>query len=147
MGSSDVFFIALVAFLVLSLVTWAISRATVKEPTIPVPRPTLDADTIRRVTDLVAADKRIEAIKLLRQQTGLGLRDSKEWVDSWDARSAAAGAPTSAAAVADPAVLDELAIGTRAVRSASGDIHAVKFVREQTGWGLKDAKDYVDRLG
>jgi hypothetical protein len=27
-----------------------------------------------------------------------------------------------------------------------GKIQAIKWIREQTGWGLKEAKDYVDRI-
>jgi ribosomal protein L7/L12 len=32
---------------------------------------------------LVAADQKISAIKLLREATGLGLKDSKDAVDAW----------------------------------------------------------------
>jgi large subunit ribosomal protein L7/L12 len=34
----------------------------------------------------------------------------------------------------------------RALKSRGRVIPAVKLVREQTGWGLKEAKDYVDGL-
>ncbi|WP_443093864.1 ribosomal protein L7/L12 [Oceanobacillus sojae] len=30
------------------------------------------------------------------------------------------------------------------LQSGSGPIKATKYVREQTGWGLKEAKDFVD---
>ncbi|WP_152656793.1 ribosomal protein L7/L12 [Oceanobacillus sp. CFH 90083] len=30
------------------------------------------------------------------------------------------------------------------LQSGIGDIKAVKYVREQTGFGLKEAKDFVD---
>jgi ribosomal protein L7/L12 len=46
----------------------------------------------------------------------------------------------------DPVALEELADGMRDVRTASGDVAAIKYVRQQTGWGLLEAKTYVDRL-
>jgi hypothetical protein len=46
----------------------------------------------------------------------------------------------------DPAALDELDDGARAVRETSGDRAAAKYVRRQTGWAGVSAKKYVDRL-
>ena len=46
----------------------------------------------------------------------------------------------------DPAALAELDEGARDVRRTSGDVAAIKHVRQQTGWGLLEAKTYVDRL-
>jgi ribosomal protein L7/L12 len=34
----------------------------------------------------------------------------------------------------------------RALKDSGQVIAAIKLVRERTGWGLKEAKDYVDRL-
>lgn len=59
------------------------------------------------------------------------------------ARSVASSRPSVDRAAPDP---ETLAIGTRAVRRASGDIPAIKHVREQTGWGLLEAKQYVEDL-
>lgn len=42
---------------------------------------TLPPDTDREVRALIAHNRKIEAIKLVREATGLGLRDSKEFVE------------------------------------------------------------------
>ena len=39
-----------------------------------------------------------------------------------------------------------LAGKVRSILKKTNVIEAVKFVREQTGWGLKEAKDFVDSL-
>ena len=146
-GASEVFIIALIVMLVLAAVAFVASRSASAGPSVPVPRPELDAATIRSVSDLVDRGRRIEAIKVLRDATGLGLKESKDWVDGWDPARAANLSHSASTPEPDAAVLEQLAIGARAVRASSGDIHAIKFVREETGWGLADAKAYVDRLG
>lgn len=46
-----------------------------------------------------------------------------------------------------PAVLDDtLKFEARELLARGKKIQAVKLVREQTGWGLKQAKDFVDSL-
>ncbi|MFC5678810.1 ribosomal protein L7/L12 [Aeromicrobium endophyticum] len=111
-----------------------------RTPSVPVPLVPLDEATAREVSDLIARDRKIQAIKLVRDATGAGLREAKERVEAWDAAPSAQPVETSA-------VLDDLAAEARSVRDASGPIHAIKLVRERTGWGLADAKGYVDRLG
>ena len=105
-------------------------------PSVPVPLVPLDEATAREVGDLIARDRKIQAIKLVREATGAGLREAKDRVETWDAPPAE---PSAA--------LDALAAEARSVRDASGPIHAIKLVRERTGWGLLEAKTYVDRLG
>jgi hypothetical protein len=46
----------------------------------------------------------------------------------------------------DPEALEQLTVGARAVRDASGDVAAITFVRQMTGWDLVVAKNYVDEL-
>lgn len=109
-------------------------------PTVPVPQVRLDEAAVREITDLLARDRKIEAIKRLREATGAGLSEAKERVEAWDVGASAPPAATSPA-------LDDLATQARRVRDESGSIHAIKLVRERTGWGLAEAKAYVDRLG
>lgn len=40
----------------------------------------------------------------------------------------------------------DLAAEARRIAQAEGAIPAIKHVRQQTGWGLKEAKEYVERL-
>lgn len=50
----------------------------------PIPTPhVLPATIASQIDDLVTAGKEIEAIKLLREHTGSGLRDAKDGIDRW----------------------------------------------------------------
>lgn len=101
------------------------------EPDAPFPRAALDA---------LDAGNKIEAIKILRAATGLGLKDAKEVVE----RQIAGEAPflphqlPARASNAFPAA---------AVTALQGGrfIEAVRIVREARGIGLRDAKVAVDR--
>lgn len=44
----------------------------------------LDPAAHRAVSEALAARKKIEAIKLLREATGMGLKESKETVEAWE---------------------------------------------------------------
>ncbi|HEY1017024.1 MAG TPA: ribosomal protein L7/L12 [Herpetosiphonaceae bacterium] len=109
--------------------------------------------------DLVARNQKIEAIKRVREATGLGLKECKDYVENLG--NAAAGDYSSSAGGNWPApampgagwdggqfappsliVEDE----ARRLMGDSGKISAIKYVREQTGMGLKEAKDYVEEL-
>lgn len=169
MSSLGVLEVVVIVLVVLVVVAFVLSRTMRTTPTTGVARPAtsvrLDAETIRSISDLIAQDKKIQAIKVLRTATGLTLKESKDWVESWDPAAAAAG-PQDARASAPPATsgtdapgtgssgtdlsgagLDVLAIEARAIARTSGAITAIKHVREQTGWGLAEAKAYVDALG
>jgi len=99
------------------------------------------------VLDLVRRGRKIEAIKLLRETTGLGLKEAKDVVDalqvSGGADSETVGNRTvhsdpDAASNLPPGVLDAVRRGRK--------IEAIKLLRETTGVGLKEAKDVVDAL-
>ena len=48
--------------------------------------PTLAADAMREVSALVAAGKKIDAIKVYRKEAGVDLKDAKDAVDALEAR-------------------------------------------------------------
>ena len=94
------------------------------------------------VVAAIESGRTIEAIKLLRQSTGIGLVEAKEAVDQY-VRSqklpGAASAPeTSGETSLPPDVM-------QAVRSGN-KIEAVRLVREYRGLGLREAKLLVDSL-
>jgi ribosomal protein L7/L12 len=80
----------------------------------------------------------------------VGVLAAVAWVASRTAQRRASAPPLAArlgrSAGPDPAALDELDDGARDVRKTSGDVAAIKYVREQTGWGLLEATTYVDGL-
>src|SRR5208282_916448 len=94
---------------------------------------------------LIQAGKEIEAIKLYRQETGSGLKEAKDAVEAL-----AAGQPIvrrSGESLenigVDPNSLEGQVL---ALMQGQKKILAIKLYREQTGVGLKRAKDAVEAL-
>lgn len=104
----------------------------------------LPADTDQAIRVLIQQQKKIEAIKLVRERTGLGLKEAKDYVEEVERGGAPALPPLHPApAPIQPGALDS---EVRALLGRDRKIEAIKLVREQTGMGLKEAKDYVDTL-
>jgi len=78
----------------------------------------------------------IEAIKLLRESTGLGLKEAKDAIDQ---HSAPAPAPSRSVG----AMLTLPFAVTHALRSGN-KLEAIRLMREKGGLGLREAKDAVD---
>jgi ribosomal protein L7/L12 len=98
------------------------------------------------ISALVASNHKLEAIKRVRELTGLGLKEAKDYVDSLplvalpDLPTPAAH-PVVSANVAAPDMTE-----VSALLAGGNKIAAIKRLRELTGLGLKEAKDYVEAL-
>jgi ribosomal protein L7/L12 len=101
-----------------------------------VPEPNHDS-LENEIRSLLRQGRNVEAIKLYRQQTGVGLAAAKDAVE----RIGRGENPTRNEVNADATenqILELLAAGRK--------IAAIKLYREQTGRGLKEAKDAVEAL-
>ena len=97
------------------------------------------ADYTDEIAELIRQGRKIEAIKLLRESTGIGLKEAKDYVEqlmagtvpeiTTDTTLDHGGLP--------PDVLFLLRSGEK--------IEAIKLLRERTGLGLKEAKERIDR--
>jgi len=101
----------------------------------------VDVDQIR---ELARAGKKIEAIKLVREQTSLGLKEAKDAVESMERGELVeltlrTASTTQGVSNIDPDQITELLLQGK-------KIEAIKLVREQTGLGLKEAKDVVEAI-
>lgn len=102
-------------------------------------------DVAQRIGELVASGRKIEAIKLLRETSGLGLAEAKAVIDAVEVGGElppfvafeAERAPAAAGAELPRDVLDLARRGNR--------LAAIKRLREVRGLGLKEAKDAIDR--
>jgi ribosomal protein L7/L12 len=94
---------------------------------------------------LLRSRGKIDAIKRVRELTGLGLKEAKDYVEALE-RGEAPPPPQSTDPLGEPLAPAEMAYAARVLISQGDKIAAIKLVREQTGWGLKEAKDYVERL-
>jgi ribosomal protein L7/L12 len=111
-------------------------------------RPSAAADppSEARVVELARANQKIQAIKMLRELRPLGLKEAKDWVDAVAAGRPAPDAPATATPVA-PAMRGPLTPRDEeilAVARAGNKIEAIKMARLSYGWGLREAKDWVE---
>jgi len=89
------------------------------------------------VVDALRRGNKIEAIKLVRDATGLGLKEAKDAVERIESEES-------------PAVLPErirsstMSPEIEAALQQGNKIEAIRLLRAQTGVGLKEAKEAVD---
>lgn len=95
---------------------------------------------------LLAAGRKIEAVKRVREGTGWGLKRSKEAVEALKPGMATSPGQGTAGEGAPLEYGNELDSEVRRLLAGRRKIEAVKLVRERTGWALKEAKEYVERL-
>ena len=90
------------------------------------------------------AGNKIEAIRLCREATGLGLAEAKTFVEQVEVSSGVPLADPAAVASATEEALNELS----RLLFAGEKIQAIKFYREhmQIGAGLAESKEQVERL-
>ncbi|MEU7886726.1 ribosomal protein L7/L12 [Microbispora bryophytorum] len=100
--------------------------------------PPVSADLQHRVRDLYAEGKKIEAIKVIREQTGLGLTEAKDLADSL-----ASGRPLP---VAPGHARPDLASRVRELKAAGRGEQAVFLVRGETGMGQAEAERFVEAI-
>ncbi len=136
--------------LILVWIVLRLARQSASSPTShrPAPLPSVPPDVVDEALRILRDGNKIAAIKHVRERTGLGLKEAKDVVEAAERgerqRIPAAPAATPAAADASDGALhdDEL----RALLADGQKIEAIKRVREHTGWGLAEAKDYVEGL-
>jgi ribosomal protein L7/L12 len=95
------------------------------------------------IQDLLARGKKIEAIKRVRAVTGMGLKDAKDYVEALP-HAPPLGQVVPVGQVQPPT--HDVETEARRLLKDGGKIAAIKRVRELTGLGLKEAKDYIDSL-
>jgi len=100
-----------------------------------------------QVRQLLAGGNKIAAVKLVREYTQWGLKEAKDYVDAIELGAQPATPPPQTGASTFRLDEKDLERQARQLVAAGKKIEAVKLVREHTGWGLKESKDFVDRLG
>jgi len=123
----------------------------------PAPRISLDAghpglplDRLAEIKQALSEGKKIEAIKLFREATGLGLKEAKDAVEALErgdpvVLSSSSTFPLTAEGFPDVnriARLSEVAV----LAQQGQKIEAIKLYRQITSVGLKEAKDAVEAM-
>lgn len=91
------------------------------------------------VVQALESGEQITAIKLLRESSGLGLKEAKDLIEAYQRGGAAPVAPASTASASLPAEVV-------AAMQAGRKIEAIKLLREHNGMGLAAAKEAVETI-
>ena len=134
--------VAIVFMLLLRRLSWGSSPGYTELTPSTAPSVRLDPAAENELRRLVARGQKIEAIKRVRELTGLGLKEARDYVELLPHVATVGSEP----AIELPANERELEREARALLASGDTIGAVKRVRELTGWGLKQCREYVQSL-
>jgi ribosomal protein L7/L12 len=104
------------------------------------------------VRELLGRNNKIEAIKIVRERTALGLKEAKDAVDAFQARPELGLQLPAEKWMTSPAANPESGLTPAVLQSIETDlrnnrlINAIKTYREATGLGLKESKDAVEEM-
>ena len=101
----------------------------------PVDKPSADLE--QQVRSLLEQGQKIEAVKVYKDQTGVGLAEAKRAVQ---AMQAGAGPPPL------PDIADDLEAELLRLLGRGDKLKAIKLYKERTGVGLAEAKQAVESL-
>lgn len=104
------------------------------------------SNSSRKIAELIREGRKIEAIKLLRETTGVGLKEAKEEVDRLSrglSREASSPATPRSEPVRPSGAMSK---EVEELAREGKKIQAIKLLREQTGMGLKEAKEKVEEV-
>ena len=99
-------------------------------------------DQTQHIADLIRQGRKLEAIKLFREATGVGLEEAKEQIERIEANMRT-GARIEPASQTD-ATTDGVPADILEIARSGNKIEAIKQLRERTGLGLKESKDMID---
>lgn len=96
----------------------------------------------KKIIDLLRQGRKLEAVKLFRELTGVDLRQAEQEIEYISA--GLTGEPTpEPVAPAEVEVPEEV----RRLALEGKKIDAIRVLRHQTGLGLKEAKEQVESIG
>lgn len=96
----------------------------------------LSEQATARVRALMSQGQKIQAIKLVREETRMGLKDAKDYVEAMAAGRIAPGLPGGG----------PLSERVRSFKAAGDPASAVALVRAETGMTQSEAERFVDAL-
>jgi ribosomal protein L7/L12 len=129
------------ALLLLLLAAWLGSKMWGPTPTLRAEEVPADEHGVRK---LIAAGEMIQAIKLVRSLTSLGLKESKDLVEAMQRGERTALPVRGDAEAPATGVSPELEAEVQRLLADGERIQAIKLWRERTGWGLAESKEAVE---
>lgn len=135
---------------VVGLVAWSIARRRQQAAMPPAQVRALGPADHARISELLTRGQKIEAVKVVRDVTGVPLTEAKSRVDHWwDAPSFPAAIPSQPAPIPGALTVaadERLRIEAAAIVATSGWHTAEAFLREQRGLTPEAAKALLDAL-
>lgn len=98
----------------------------------------MNGDFEAKLRSLLSEGQKIEAVKLYREEFGVGLAEAKEAVDALEQGESLTPRVSRTASAIEEEVLSLLEQGRK--------IEAIKIYREHSGKGLKESKEAVEAL-
>jgi ribosomal protein L7/L12 len=95
-----------------------------------------------RIAELIEQGRKIEAIKLLRENTGVSLEEAKEQIERLTAEAAGQMDPAERHGLSTAGLPEDVL----ALARAGQKLEAIKILRERTGTGLKEAKEQIEAV-
>jgi ribosomal protein L7/L12 len=104
--------------------------------------PAMNAQQRERIDEALTAGQMIQAIKLYREFTGVGLKEAKDAIDAWQS-----GNPAEATSAPAPrGIRPETEREFKRLLEEGKKIEAIRRFRQETGLGLKESKDAIEAL-
>lgn len=97
----------------------------------------------KRILEFLADKQKLQAVKFYKDETGLGLKESKDYVDALEAKKPVSIVESAKGTFKSTKELDKELME---YISKGALLAAVKIYKDATGMGLKESKDYVDAL-
>lgn len=110
-----------------------------REPKPPRQEREISQEALAQAKELVADGWKIKAIKVIRDDTGMTLKEAKEYAEALDTGEPPVRRPVDG-------LSEETVARARALVAEGKLIMAVKIIRDETGWPLKRCKDITDRM-
>jgi ribosomal protein L7/L12 len=111
-------------------------------------QPTPSSDVIAQIKLLMGNGRKLEAVKLAYTQLNIGLAEAKEYVENlqWDDNSPQPSTSTNQLDASQGIDSEEFVQKIYHLLYKNQKIEAVKLVIDTYGLGLREAKEYVDKI-
>ena len=107
------------------------------------PSPNMEELKKQALHILTQEGSKLKAVKWVKEQTGWGLKESKFYVDDLQTQDIV---PEDTPDEIPPPDMEEIKKEVLHLTQEGLKLKAIKLVREQTGWGMKESKSYVDNV-
>lgn len=109
--------------------------------------PLLSSDKLHEIRQLCEQGRKVDAIKVYRTATGLGLKESLDAVERLAAGLSMTPPPAPATSEPErPGLTPDKVAEIRGLCASGAKIPAIKLYRELTGAGLAEAKNAVEQI-